>query len=115
MINQPHTAFEICKNNAIETNPFIQELYLLLEAKATTQIAISHEKNEVDIAFADASELSHALELWQKLYNQKALTQLNDINEAKSIALTLNNQEWVDRFQQLASDLNTTPSEPNQK
>jgi hypothetical protein len=115
MINQPHTAVEICKNNAIETNPFIQELYLLLEAKATTQIAISNEKNEVDIAFAHASELSHALELWQKLYNQKVLTQLNDINDAKSIAILLNNQEWVHQFQQLASDLDPSHTKPNQK
>ncbi len=115
MINQPHTAVEICKNNAIETNPFIQELYLLLEAKATTQIAISNEKNEVDIAFAHASELSHALELWQKLYNQKALAQLNDINEAWAIAILLNNQEWVHQFQQLASDLDPSHTKPNQK
>jgi hypothetical protein len=115
MINQPHTAVEICKNNAIETNPFIQELYLLLEAKATTQIAISNEKNEVDIALAHASELSHALELWQKLYNQKVLTQLNDINDAKSIAILLNNQEWVHQFQQLASDLDPSHTKPNQK
>jgi hypothetical protein len=115
MINQPHTAVEICKNNAIETNPFIQELYLLLEAKATTQIAISHEKNEVAIALAHASELSLALELWQKLYNQKVLTQLNDINDAKSIAILLNNQEWIDRFQQLASDLDPSHTKPNQK
>ena len=115
MINQPHTAVEICKNNAIETNPFIQELYLLLEAKATTQIAISNEKNEVAIAFAHASELSHALELWQKLYNQKVLTQLNDINDAKSIAILLNNQEWVHQFQQLASDLDPSHTKPNQK
>lgn len=118
-INQPKTAIEICKNSAIETNPFMIQLYLLLEAKATTQIAKSHTTDGGQIASGYSAEmlaeLSHSLALWQKLYDQKALTELNDISEAKSIALTLNNQDWLDRFQQLASDLNTTPSNPNQK
>jgi hypothetical protein len=118
-INQPKTAVEICKNSAIETNPFMIQLYLLLEAKATTQIAKSHTTDGGQIASGYSAEmlaeLSHSLALWQKLYDQKALTELNDISEAKSIALTLNNQDWLDRFQQLASDLNTTPSNPNQK
>ncbi len=118
-INQPKTAIEICKNSAIETNPFMIQLYLLLEAKATTKIAKSHTTDGGQIASGYSAELlaelSHSLALWQKLYDQKALTELNDISEAKSIALTLNNQDWLDRFQQLASDLNTTPSNPNQK
>jgi hypothetical protein len=118
-INQPKTAIEICKNSAIETNPFMIQLYLLLEAKATTKIAKSHTTDGGQIASEQPAELlaelSHSLALWQKLYDQKALTELNDISEAKSIALTLNNQDWLDRFQQLASDLNTTPSNPNQK
>lgn len=118
-INQPKTAIEICKNSAIETNPFMIQLYLLLEAKATTQIAKSHTTDGGQIVSGYSAELlaelSHSLALWQKLYDQKALTELNDISEAKSIALTLNNQDWLDRFQQLASDLNTTPSNPNQK
>jgi hypothetical protein len=118
-INQPKTAVEICKNSAIETNPFMIQLYLLLEAKATTQIAKSHTTDGGQIVSGYSAELlaelSHSLALWQKLYDQKALTELNDISEAKSIALTLNNQDWLDRFQQLASDLNTTPSNPNQK
>ena len=118
-INQPKTAVEICKNSAIETNPFMIQLYLLLEAKATTKIAKSHTTDGGQIASGYSAEmlaeLSHSLALWQKLYDQKALTELNDISEAKSIALTLNNQDWLDRFQQLASDLNTTPSNPNQK
>lgn len=118
-INQPKTAVEICYNSAIETNPFMIQLYLLLEAKATTKIAKSHTTDGGQIASGYSAELlaeaSLSLVLWQKLYNQKALTQLNDINDAKSIALTLNNQDWLDRFQQLASDLNTTPSNPNQK
>ncbi len=118
-INQPKTAIEICKNSAIETNPFMIQLYLLLEAKATTKIAKSHTTDGGQITSGYSAELlaelSHSLALWQKLYDQKALTELNDISEAKSIALTLNNQDWLDRFQQLASDLNTTPSNPNQK
>jgi hypothetical protein len=118
-INQPKTAVEICKNSAIETNPFMIQLYLLLEAKATTKIAKSHTTDGGQITSGYSAELlaelSHSLALWQKLYDQKALTELNDISEAKSIALTLNNQDWLDRFQQLASDLNTTPSNPNQK
>ncbi|MCX6175978.1 MAG: hypothetical protein NTZ00_01200, partial [Bacteroidetes bacterium] len=118
-INQPKTAVEICKNSAIETNPFILQLYLLLEAKASTQIVKLHANVGGQIASEQPAELlaeaSLSLLLWQKLYSQKALTQLNDINDAKSIANILNNQEWIDRFQQLASDLNTTPSNPNQK
>jgi hypothetical protein len=118
-INQPQTAVEICKNSDIETNPFILQLYLLLEAKATTQIVKSHANVGGQIASEPTAELlaesSHSLKLWQKLYDQKALTELNDINDAKSIANILNNQEWIDRFQQLASDLNTTPSNPYQK
>lgn len=118
-INQPKTAVEICKNNAIEINPFVLQLYLLLEAKASTQIVKLHANVGGQIASEQPAELlaeaSLSLLLWQKLYNQKALTQLNDINDAKSIANILNNQEWIDRFQQLASDLNTTPSNPNQK
>ena len=118
-INQPKTAVEICKNSAIETNPFVLQLYLLLEAKASTQIVKLHANIGGQIASEQSAELlaeaSLSLALWQKLYNQKALTQLNDINDAKSIANILNNQEWIDRFQQLASDLNTTPSNPNQK
>ena len=118
-INQPQTAVEICKNSDIETNPFVLQLYLLLEAKATTQIVKSHANVGGQIASDPTAELlaesSHSLALWQKLYNQKALTEPNDINDAKSIANILNNQEWIDRFQQLASDLNTTPTNPNQK
>jgi len=118
-INQPQTAVEICKNSAIETNPFVLRLYLLLEAKATTQIVKSHANVGGQNASEPTAELlaesSHSLALWQKLYNQKALTELNDINDAKSIANILNNQEWIDHFQQLASDLNTTPTNPNQK
>ena len=131
-INQPKTAYtisevkegidyavEICKNSAIETNPFVLQLYLLLEAKASTQIVKLHANVGGQIASEQPAELlaeaSLSLALWQKLYNQKALTQLNDINDAKSIANILNNQEWIDRFQQLASDLNTTPSNPKQK
>ena len=118
-INQPQTAVEICKNSDIETNPFMIQLYLLLEAKATTQIVKSHANVGGQIASEPTAELlaesSHSLKLWQKLYDQKALTELNDINDAKSIANILNNQEWIDRFQQLASDLNTTPSNPYQK
>jgi hypothetical protein len=118
-INQPQTAVEICKNSDIETNPFILQLYLLLEAKATTQIVKSHANVGGQIASEPTAELlaesSHSLKLWQKLYDQKALTELNDINDAKSIANILKNQEWIDRFQQLASDLNTTPSNPYQK
>lgn len=118
-INQPKTAVEICKNSAIETNPFVLQLYLLLEAKASTQIVKLHANIGGQIASEQSAELlaeaSLSLALWQKLYNQKALTQLNDINDAKSIANILNNQEWIDRFQQLASDLNTTPSNPKQK
>jgi hypothetical protein len=118
-INQPQTAVEICKNSDIETNPFVLQLYLLLEAKATTQIVKSHANVGGQIASEPTAELlaesSHSLKLWQKLYDQKALTELNDINDAKSIANILNNQEWIDRFQQLASDLNTTPSNPYQK
>ena len=131
-INQPKTAYtisevkegidyavEICKNSAIETNPFVLQLYLLLEAKASTQIVKLHANIGGQIASEQPAELlaeaSLSLVLWQKLYNQKALTQLNDINDAKSIANILNNQEWIDRFQQLASDLNTSPSNPKQK
>jgi hypothetical protein len=118
-INQPKTAVEICKNSAIETNPFVLQLYLLLEAKASTQIVKLHANIGGQIASEQSAELlaeaSLSLALWQKLYNQKALTQLNDINDAKSIANILNNQEWIERFQQLASDLNTTPSNPKQK
>jgi hypothetical protein len=118
-INQPQTAIEICKNSDIETNPFVLQLYLLLEAKATTQIVKSHANVGGEIASEPKAELlaesSHSLKLWQKLYDQKALTEPNDINDAKSIANILNNQEWIDRFQQLASDLNTTPSNPNPK
>jgi hypothetical protein len=118
-INQPQTAVEICKNSDIETNPFVLQLYLLLEAKATTQIVKSHANIGGQITSEPNAELlaesSHSLALWQKLYNQKALTEPNDINDAKSIANILNNQEWIDRFQQLASDLNTTPTNPNQK
>jgi hypothetical protein len=119
IINQPQTAVEICKNSDIETNPFVLQLYLLLEAKATTQIVKSHVNVGGQIASEPNAELlaesSHSLALWQKLYDQKALTEPNDINDAKSIANILNNQEWIDRFQQLASDLNTTPSNPYQK
>ena len=118
-INQPKTAVEICKNSAIETNPFVLQLYLLLEAKASTQIVKLHANIGGQIASEQSAELlaeaSLSLVLWQKLYNQKALTQLNDINDAKSIANILNNQEWIERFQQLASDLNTSPSNPKQK
>jgi hypothetical protein len=118
-INQPQTAIEICKNSALETNPFVLQLYLLLEAKATTQIVKSHANVGGEIASDPTAELlaesSQSLALWQKLYDQKALTEPNDINDAKSIANILNNQEWIDRFQQLASDLNTTPSNPNPK
>ena len=131
-INQPKTAYtisevkegidyavEICKNSAIETNPFVLQLYLLLEAKASTQIVKLHANIGGQIASEQPAELlaeaSLSLVLWQKLYDQKALTQLNDINDAKSIANILNNQEWIDRFQQLASDLNTSPSNPKQK
>jgi len=118
-INQPQTAVEICKNSDIETNPFVLQLYLLLEAKATTQIIKSHANVGGEIASEPTAELlaesSHSLALWQKLYNQKALTEPNDINDAKLIANILNNQEWIDHFQQLASDLNTTPTNPNQK
>ncbi len=131
-INQPKTAYtisevkegidyavEICKNSAIETNPFVLQLYLLLEAKASTQIVKLHANVGGQIASEQSAELlaeaSLSLALWQKLYNQKALTQLNDINDAKSIANILNNQEWIERFQQLASDLNTSPSNPKQK
>ena len=131
-INQPKTAYtisevkegidyavEICKNSAIETNPFVLQLYLLLEAKASTQIVKLHANIGGQIASEQTAELlaeaSLSLVLWQKLYNQKALTQLNDINDAKSIANILKNQEWIDRFQQLASDLNTSPSNPKQK
>ena len=118
-INQPKTAVEICKNSAIETNPFVLQLYLLLEAKASTQIVKLHANVGGQIASEQTAELlaeaSLSLVLWQKLYNQKALTQLNDINDAKSIANILKNQEWIDRFQQLASDLNTSPSNPKQK
>ena len=118
-INQPQTAIEICKNSALETNPFVLQLYLLLEAKATTQIVKSHANVGGEIASEPKTELlaesSYSLALWQKLYDQKALIEPNDINDAKSIANILNNQEWIDRFQQLASDLNTTPSNPNPK
>jgi hypothetical protein len=118
-INQPQTAVEICKNSDIETNPFVLQLYLLLEAKATTQIVKSHANIGGQITSEPNAELlaesSQSLALWQKLYDQKALTEPNDINDAKSIANILNNQEWINRFQQLASDLNTTPSNPNQK
>jgi hypothetical protein len=118
-INQPQTAVEICKNSAIETNPFVLQLYLLLEAKATTQIVKSHTNVGGQNASEPKAELlaesSHSLALWQKLYDQKALTELNDINDAKSIANILNNQEWIDRFQQLASDLNNPTSNPKQK
>ena len=118
-INQPQTAVEICKNSDIETNPFVLQLYLLLEAKATTQLVKSHANIGGQITSEPNAELlaesSHSLALWQKLYNQKALTEPNDINDAKSIAHILNNQEWIDRFQQLASDLNTTPTNPNPK
>jgi hypothetical protein len=118
-INQPQTAVEICKNSDIETNPLVLQLYLLLEAKATTQIVKSHVNVGGQIASDPTAELlaesSQSLALWQKLYDQKALTEPNDINEAKSIANILNNQEWIDRFQQLASDLNTTPSNPYPK
>ena len=118
-INQTQTTLEICKNSAIETNPFVLQLYLLLEAKASTQIVKLHPNIGGQIASEQSAELlaeaSLSLVLWQKLYNQKALTQLNDINDAKSIANILKNQEWIDRFQQLASDLNTSPSNPKQK
>lgn len=118
-INQPKTAVEICKNSAIETNPFVLQLYLLLEAKASTQIVKSHVNIGGQIASEQTAELlaeaSLSLALWQKLYNQKALTQLNDINDAKSIANILNNQEWIEKFQQLASDLNNPTSNPIQK
>jgi hypothetical protein len=118
-INQPQTAVEICKNRDIETNPFVLQLSLLVEAKATTQIVKSHANVGGQIASEPNAELlaesSHSLKLWQKLYDQKALTEPNDINDAKSIANILKNQEWIDRFQQLASDLNTTPSNPYQK
>jgi hypothetical protein len=119
MINQPQKAVEICKNSAIETNPFVIQLYLLLEAKATTQIVKSHANVGGQNASEPAAELlaesSHSLALWQKLYSQKALTELNDINDATSIANIMNNQEWIDRFQQLASDLNKPTSNPNPK
>jgi len=119
MINQPQTAVEICKNSAIETNPFVLQLYLLLEAKATTQIVKSHTNVGGQNASEPTAELlaesSHSLALWQKLYSQKALTDINDINDATSIANILNNQEWIDRFQQLASDLNKPISNPNPK
>jgi len=119
MINQPQTAVEICKNSAIETNPFVLQLYLLLEAKATTQIVKSHTNVGGQNASEPTAELlaesSHSLALWQKLYSQKALTDINDINDATSIANILNNQEWIDRFQQLASDLNKPTSNPNPK
>ena len=118
-INQSQTAVEICKNSAIETNPFVLQLYLLLEAKASTQIVKLHANVGEQIASEQTAELlaeaSLSLALWQKLYNQKALTELNDINDAKSIANILNNQEWIDRFQQLASDLNNPTSNPKQK
>ena len=118
-INQPKTAVEICKNSAIETNPFVLQLYLLLEAKASTQIVKSHVNIGGQIASEQTAELlaeaSLSLVLWRKLYNQKALTQLNDINDAKSIANILNNQEWIEKFQQLASDLNNPTSNPIQK
>ena len=114
-INQPLTALEICKNSALETNPFMIQLYLLLEAKASTQMAKAHTNDGGEITSEQMAELSRAFELWQKLYDQKALTEPNDINDAKSIAMNLNNQEWINRFQQLASDLNTKPSKPNQK
>lgn len=114
-INQTQTTLKICKNSALETNPFMIQLYLLLEAKATTQIAKAHPNDGGKIASEQMAELSHALALWQKLYNQKALTQLNDINDATSIAMNLNIQEWIERFQQLASDLNNPTSNPNQK
>ena len=118
-INQPKTAVEICKNSAIETNPFVLQLYLLLEAKASTQIVKLHANIGGQIASEQPAELlaeaSLSLVLWQKLYNQKALTQLNDINDAKSIANILNNQEWIEKFQQLASDLNNPTSNPTQK
>ena len=131
-INQPKTAYtisevkegidyavEICKNSAIETNPFVLQLYLLLEAKASTQIVKSHVNIGGQIASEQTAELlaeaSLSLALWQKLYNQKTLTELNDINDAKSIANILNNQEWIEKFQQLASDLNNPTSNPIQK
>lgn len=118
-INQPKTAVEICKNSAIETNPFVLQLYLLLEAKASTQIVKLHPNIGGQIASEQTAELlaeaSLSLALWQKLYNQKALTELNDINDAKSIANILNNQEWIEKFQQLASDLNNPTSNPIQK
>ncbi|NBX87188.1 MAG: hypothetical protein EBQ97_01555, partial [Bacteroidetes bacterium] len=119
MINQPQKAVEICKNSAIETNPFVIQLYLLLEAKATTEIVKSHANVGGQNASEPTAELlaesSHSLALWQKLYSQKALTELNDINDATSIANIMNNQEWIDRFQQLASDLNKPTSNPNPK
>ena len=118
-INQTQTTLEICKNSAIETNPFVLQLYLLLEAKASTQIVKLHANVGGQIASEQTAELlaeaSLSLALWQKLYDQKALTELNDINDAKSIANILNNQEWIDRFQQLASDLNNPTSNPKQK
>lgn len=118
-INQTQTTLEICKNSAIETNPFVLQLYLLLEAKASTQIVKLHANVGGQIASEQTAELlaeaSLSLALWQKLYDQKALTELNYINDAKSIANILNNQEWIDRFQQLASDLNNPTSNPKQK
>jgi hypothetical protein len=111
-ISQYSSAVEICRNSAIENNPFIIQLYMLLEAKAMTQMAKTHANEEGKITSVQMTELTHAFELWQKLFDQKALTHLNDINDAKSVAMKLDNQEWIDRFQQLASDLNNSPSNP---
>ncbi len=114
-ISQYSSAVEICRNSAIETNPFIIQLYMLLEAKAMTQMAKTQANEEGKITSGQMTELTRAFELWQKLYDQKALTHLNDINDAKSVAMKLDNHDWIDRFQQLASDLNTSPSNPKQK
>jgi len=112
-MNQVESALETCKNGDIESNPFVVQTYLLLKAKSTSIKARQQLGGE--LTPEQVKELSSALVLWQKLYEQKAMNQTNDINEAIAISMLLKNQEWVNRFQQLASDLNTTPSKPIRK
>lgn len=117
--NQIESAIDICKSSSVETNPFILQIFLLLDAKSRTQklthSITSNQKFTDPLTSSQSNEIAQVLEIWIKLYNFKQLNQPDDIKQAIFIAEAAKNQEWIGRFQQLASDLNTSPSKPKQK
>jgi hypothetical protein len=80
-----------------------------------THSITSNQKFTDPLTSSQSIEIALVLEIWIKLYDIKGLNQPDDIKQAIFIAEAAKNQEWIGRFQQLASDLNTSPSKPKQK